>query len=610
MNLLEIVNENLNSEETYVLEEGFLLNPIIAAMAFKDSFVEKIGKVAKSANKKVTDAVGNVAIAKEKVKAKVKGRSGNKDDDTVYDLTKEQKKVLSYIYRKYGIEFVKEIEKFRDDIMVPYSIIKRNVSKNRVTTNKEVFGMTKEEYYKYRESGRKKIEKKGTYFKDSDDLKKKQADARNALNNARKKYEEFKEGKIIDLTSTNIEKIFDEAGIGRKELNGWPDSELEKTYTSIKHYMELLKDPKRIENGEIRVKGRKGSVTRATQSVEQIEKTITNLREHGYSNVNNIKMDEKGGHHGSFKDAFAVYMLRREKEKEMRSSSSVSLYKSFYEKVLKDAINAAQNIYDEKFNNYMSLKGTVELNKYEKKIWGLKPTGVEHSGDINDWYLKIKPEQFFETEYNKKSEEIIKAEKDMDKELKKLERKLKKAMSDEDIALCRKYRLFNNFLTVKELKNPSAMFKDASDIKKLSASPVKASNDVEFRNMLDSALSKDFNSIKDLEDEQRKIKSAAEGLKLNSEDKAKIAEFERRINPKNGSKATKVDRNKINYIVDKIEKTVYTGKTQAAEDLKELESTINDFIEVNGKDEIEQFEFAISKAKGKLVSFIQSKGEE
>ena len=74
-------------------------------------------------------------------------------------------------------------------------------------SNKEVFGMTKEEYFKYRESGRKNIEKKGTYFTDHDELNKKQIEAREALNDAEEKYNSFKEGKLIDLSAANIEKI-------------------------------------------------------------------------------------------------------------------------------------------------------------------------------------------------------------------------------------------------------------------------------------------------------------------------------------------------------------------------------------------------------------------
>lgn len=602
MNLLNIIDEELSSDETYILDEGiFSVSPAIAMFAFKDTVVNKLKSAAEKVSHPVSSAIGTVAVGAEKLKAKTKGRSGDKDDDTVYSLTKEQKQAMSYIYKKYGAQLVNDIEKFRMDVMVPYSIIKRNVARNKTLTNKEILGMTKEEYYKYRESGRRKIEKKGTYFKDSKDLRRKQIEARDALITARKKYQDFRDGKIIDLTAANIEKIFDEANIGRKSLNGWSDSELEKTATEIEKTLKLLKDPNRAEGEFVRVSGKAGNKS-VTQSRAQLEKYLADLQERGYSYAKGIsvKLEDKV-HHGSFKEAFANYMLRKEKIKEIKNNSTNADFKKFYNKVLKDAIEAAQKTYNEKFNNYISLKGTVELNQYEKKIWGLKLTGREFSGNINDWYLKIKPEAFKETKYFEKSDKVIKAEKEMDKALKQLERKLKKVMSDEDLAYCRKYRLFSNFLTVKELRDPKNMFKgEAVSVRK--STPQISDDDLDT--MIDSALSKEYDSIRALEDERAKIMKAAEGKKLTSEQKEKLNSLKERIDPKNGSKASKIDKEKLKSIISKINSKVYTGKTEAADDLKELEATISDFEEVNGAEELRPFEHEINKAKGKIATFI------
>ena len=86
-----------------------------------------------------------------------------------------------------------------------------------------------------------------------------------------------------------------------------------------------------------------------------------------------------------------------------------------------------------------------------------------------------------------------------------------------------------------------------------------------------------------------------------------MKQLEHRINPKSGSKITKVDRNKINAILDKINNTEYTGKTQAMEDQKELEDTISDFKEINGEEEFKQFESNVNRAKGKLAAFLEDK---
>lgn len=607
MKLEDIINKNLYEAEiddVVVIEEGiFSVSPVVAALAFKDSVVDKLSTKMEKISHPVSSAVGNISAAAEKIKAKTIGRSGNKDDDTVYALTKEQKKIMAQIYRKYGAEMVNEISKFRQNVMVPYSIIKRSVSKNRMLSNKEVLGMTKEDYFKYRESGRKKIEKKGSYFKDHDDLNKKQIEAREALEDAEEKYNNFKNGKLIDLSAANIEKILDEAGLGRKNLGGWTDVELEKTSTEIEKTLNLLKDENRAEGDAVRVTGRKNSYKAGRLSRAHLELYLKNLQERGYSYAKGEKTEDSN-HHGSFKDAFALYALRREEIKKIRGSSLNKDYIKFYDKVLGDAIAAAKKIYEEKYNNFISLKGSVELNSFEKKIWGRKSTGKEYSGNIDDWYLKIKPEDFGETKYFAKSEKIIQAEKEMDRLLKQLERKLKSVMSEEDIALCRKYRLFNNFLTVKELRNPGAMFKGAGEISKGQSSN---SSSEDFGERLKEALSKDYNSIRDLEIERDKIKKDAKGKKLSGEEKELLKQLEGRINPKGSSKITKVDRNKINNIIEKINNTTYTGKTQALDDQKELEDTISDFREVNGEEELKQFEASINRAKGKLAAFLEGK---
>lgn len=607
MKLEELINESFgDTEEIVVLEEGlFKVSPAIALLAFKDNVFDTVKNGANKTSSAAKDAVGKIAAEKEKIKAQTIGRSGNKDDDTVYSLTKEQKKVMSYIYRKYGAEMVNKISDFRKNIMPPYNLLKRTLAKGKMLTNKEIFGMTKEDYYKYRESGRKKIEKKGTYSKDFKDLNSKQVEARESLKKAKKTLEDFKAGKMVDLTAANLEKVFDLAGISRKQQNGWTDSELEKTVNRIKDLEAKLKDPSRFVNNNpdlIRVSGRNNGKNSESQSRSQIENEIKRLKENGISSVLG-RQTEDDNHHGSFKDALNVYLLRKEKISEMKSACISSEYKKFYIEVIQDSIKSAEKIYEEKFSNFASLSGSVEFNKFEEKIWGIKPTGRTNSGDINQWYLKIKPEDFIETKYYKKSEKIVKAEQELDRLLKQLERDLRKIMSEEDVALCRKYRLFNNFLTVKELRDPKNMFKDTSDVKNLKVKDT--TSDDSFEDRLNSALGKEFNSMRDLESEQEKIKELASDKKMSDDVKKKYKEFMKRMNPKNGSSSTKVSRSKVNAIVDEIMEKAYTGKTEASDDLKRLEDVVSDFKEVNGEEDFKQFSYDYNQAKSKLVSFIQ-----
>lgn len=600
MKLEEIISSQLKSDSSYVLEEGlFKVSPIVAFYAFKDDVIGKINKVKDSVKDKEINAKQGI----EKIKAQTVGKSGSKDDDIVYSYTKEQRKILAQIYKKYGSEIIKQLDDFRKNVAIPYQVIKREVAKNYMTSDKQVLGLTKEEYYKYRESGRRKIERRKDYFKNSEELKKEQDKARIALKDAKKTLEAFKSNGNFDLSAINLEKVFDESGIGIKKLNGWSQNELDSTLSKIESLQKILKDPKNEKDGKFKISGSERTGSAIFLSKEDIEYKIISLREKGISNVdaNGHRDDSKTKQpYGSFKDAFSIYLLRRDKIKEIKNFSLNSEYKKFYEKVLEDGIKAAQKIYDTKFSNYMNLKNNITLNQYETKIWKRKLLGVEYSGDINDWELKIKPEDFKGVQYKEKSPKILAAEKEFDRELKKLERNLLKVMSEEDLSICRKYKLFNNFLTVKQLKDPSSMFKNETI--KISPASSEGGDIVE---KIDSIIEKDYDSIKDLEKAQAKIKTILSTEVLSNADKLRCEAFLKKLNPKNTG--VKSDKKELEEYLDKV-LSGYYSKTTAINELKTLKDKIEDFKKVNDEYELKRFNYNINKAKDKL-EFI-ARGEE
>ena len=371
MNLKDIFNEELPGSEDYIIEEGiFKVSPMIAFLAFKNKAVSKAKDFAQDLKGSAQDVAGEAISKVEKLKAKTIGKSGYKDNDTVYKFTKEQKKVLAHIYNKYGPDIVKKIQDFRTNVMVPYQIIKRNVEKNHSLTNKEVFGMTKEEYYKYRESGRRKIEKRGTYFKDTDELKNKAIASRLDLEKARKDLKDFKEGKMVDISASHYDKILNQTGLGNEKLNNWSESELEKTSTKIENLMKLLKDSKRdLGYNQVLVKGRANSSNKETRYRSDIEREIKSLREFGYNKT--YKIEDKGEHkrRGSFKDALNTYMLRRNVIQSIQKDSQNSDFRKLYIKILEDALKNAEEKQKERLENYVGIRKTIELNEFEKKIW-------------------------------------------------------------------------------------------------------------------------------------------------------------------------------------------------------------------------------------------------
>ena len=242
----------------------------------------------------------------------------------------------------------------------------------------------------------------------------------------------------------------------------------------------------------------------------------------------------------------------------------------------------------------MNLKNTITFNQYEAKIWKKKVLGNEFSGDINDWELKIKPEDFKGVSYKEKSPKIIQAEKDFDRELKRFERNLLKIMSEEDVAICKKYKLFNNFLTIKQLKDPSSMFKKEN---------IKLSDEGgDVKEKIDSIIEKDYNSIRELETAQSEIKHLMNN-NLSSEDKKRCEEFLKKINTKNTSGKKKIKKD-LEELLDKIINTDYS-KTSASEALKELEDKLEDFKKLNDESELKSLNYNINKAKDKLNIIVQ-----
>ena len=196
MNAIELFLESFEQTDDIYLEEGFFeISPIVAALSFKD---------------KALDTLFGKPLAKiESAKAKLGVKSGKGDNATVYAFTKEQKKVINEIRKKYGEELVKEIKNFRSDVIAPYQIIKRNVANNSRITDKERHGMTKEEYFRYRESGRRKIEKRKGYNSNWSSQYKDSISSREAYEKAKKTYEDFKDGKNVDISATITDKVLE-----------------------------------------------------------------------------------------------------------------------------------------------------------------------------------------------------------------------------------------------------------------------------------------------------------------------------------------------------------------------------------------------------------------
>ena len=518
MNIVDLMNETLKTDDTVTLSEEeineglFSISPIVALYAFKDKAFHSLENNGFTrAKENINDKVSGLKADVEKTKAKLGLKSGKGDNATVYKFSKEQKKVLAEMYNKYGSSLVKQIQNFRNNIIAPYQIIKRNVAQNSRLTDKEVNGMSREEFYKYRESGRRKIERRKDYYENFSNKGKETEETREALRKAREIYNDFKSGKNTDLTATNIEDVLDKMNLGIDSLGGWSVDELDKTNSRINELEKYMKDPSRKDDeGNIIVsKNKKVLYGRDIRTREEIENEIENLATYGSSKLKKeTNPNDSEGKKGSFKKAYANYMLRKEKIKQFRNGTSDDEFKDFYEKILKNAIDDAEERNNSSFDEYAHMRGSIELNKYEKKIWGIKKSAEDKmSGDIDDWYQKITDDDFKGVVNIKKPDSVIKAEAEMDAQIKKFEREIAKTVSPEDLDKLKKYRLIGTPLTVRELKDPNSLFRSSSEISAGKVDRVDESiTEEEFREALRNYYNTNFSSFRELDDAKNDIR--------------------------------------------------------------------------------------------------------
>lgn len=96
----------------------------------------------------------------------------------------------------------------------------------------------------------------------------------------------------------------------------------------------------------------------------------------------------------------------------------------------------------------------------EKRIYQLKPGAPKDSDRLSDYVLKIKEDDFFNPVFFEKSDKMKQAEKKIDAEIKRFERGLQSKMEEKDFKLLKKYRLINNLITIKNLKNIKDLFSE------------------------------------------------------------------------------------------------------------------------------------------------------
>jgi len=448
-------------EKPIKIEEGILLtNPFLAMSVFKDKILKKLrGKPKKEKGAGVRRKKGKSGglLAKEKAKAKLGVVSGKGEGATVYKLTPEQKKVFKEIYAKYGNDIVKSIKKFRSDILAPAALINRIIKKSSRIGSKDITGMTRDQFNSALESGRKKIQARGEgYWESSKELRKKLNDINDSVKALSKVKSDFVNGRKPDQNV--LTKVYNKFDVSGKDFGNYATEDLRRMYNAIirnhKEKIELLK--------KMKTKSPSEKLSDKSRELRMVGKELWTGKP---LDLTKQERDEFYGPKGvKFNIALGKYFFRREILDKLKPGQS-NIFRKTYLSIVDEMKKNAEKRRKNHMEKLIASRKAVEFNRIEKKIWEKLPTVKTFSNKLEDYYQKIKEEDFLEKSINiKRSPKLIAAKQSINNEIKRFERKLGQIVTAEDLAKLKKYRLINNLISVGELEEPSKLFKSSGEI--------------------------------------------------------------------------------------------------------------------------------------------------
>ena len=506
------------------IEEGvfFPISPLLAYASFKkrvftnfkNSKIFKVLNKPKELNNKIKELKGNALIAKEKLRAKSGKNSGSGDDASLYKLTPEQVEVMADIINKYGKELAVEINHFRVNVLAPYQLIKRIIRKNKSLTSTDITGMTKEEFNSSLESGRRKIGRRGEFFNKSQDLQNKLRDLDADVPRLQTEKTKLATGK--DLDSGILEKVYASYKVGESNFGGHSLDTLKKTHEELtRNYSSLNKY--RIDKTSMSPAEVLDMLQKQRQLREKGLDTSIKDKEKKEGEVKEKKEGEVKEKKGSFAAAFSLYMLRRTIRESFKKTVDSNVYVKTYEKIIDDLIKDIRERRAVISKQFVELRKTIDFNDKENKIWQKHPSAPsEYTSDESHYYQKVKEEDFESPKYYERPEELQAAEREIENEIKRFERKLATIISAEDLARLKKYRLINNIITVSELKDPDELFKTQAELQAMKSMKISHEEHIaekDYNEKLRDWASKELEDEAELESIKKQARELAQKMR-------------------------------------------------------------------------------------------------
>jgi len=510
MNYQDIILEVFEiDDDTITLEEGIPITPLLALSVFKDDFFKK-GKafgtyLPKKAEKAVKKAQAKGKVFKEKARAEFGVQTG----ETVYKLTDEQREVIKDLYSKYGKNVVNDVRTFRRNVLAPYALIKRSVKSGSRISSKDITGMSKEQFISALESGRKKIEARGESQEDkSKDLQRIVSKHSEQVKNLQKAKSSIDAGRPIEQSILN--RLYSEFEVSDKDLQGYSADELRSTFnTMARNFKSIEAEKKKFKAGE-------GDVSKAME----LTKSQRELRAGKSIDLTKTEKDKfyKGG---NFNVALGKYFLRRDIVNKLKPGQN-NTYRKTYDSIIDEMLKRVSGQRKKSLEKLISLRKTTAFNDKESKIWEKRPTVKYESNKISDYFQKIKEEDFLEKQISiEKNPKVKKAEREIENEIKRFERSLIKKIDPSDVEKLKRYRLINNLISVRELENPSKMFKSVDQIGGAAGEKEakKYISPDEYTRKVKEIATREYDTISELNKAKKEAKELTKQMKEAKEDK-------------------------------------------------------------------------------------------
>jgi len=532
MDYIDVILDELKTTDNDVVNEGwFLTTPFVAYASLKKKMFDKILKnkafevIRDVASGKISAGIkSKYIIGKEKIKHEVGLKSGDDKDATVYKLTPEQISVMAEIYDKYGDEIIEEIYVFRKNILAPYQAIKRAIKKNKQISFKDVNGLSYEEYKSALESGRKKILKRKDFFERGGEKLESADKYSKSIDRMKEAKKELLSGKSA-FNDSLLNRVYQEFEVSDEDLGGYSaedmkaiTDELASNFTKLSKYANspssTMPPSEVLDTIERNIQLRSGSRKENGSDIKEIVKNL---------NRENIKK-------GNFKLAFSKYMFRKEIQNSIRSKDDNS-FKKIYLDLIDETIKKMEERKSETIKGSVSSKMSIEFNDKESKIWELLPSVKnEYSGKLEDYYQKITDSKYKDVVHIKKPEGLEQNQQEIENEIKRFERRLTQIIDKEDVEKLKKYRLINNLITIRDLEDPSQMFKDQNELKadKPAAAAGEENKEAEnkesyvsedeFNRRLKEYATMEFDTMAELNNSKKQVDSLVARMKEQGDD--------------------------------------------------------------------------------------------